>query len=636
MMAGVLFATLSTSHAQDGGKPGEGGPPATKRPFCVLQVASIDRVEKAAEYISRFFQDKAALEQKYKKWLDEWNEPDGADRNRPIGLMVFLGDTISDEPWFVLSFPVTDPGLFLKGLGKDNPDLPPPAKVPGKPGVWEIPALIPGITHAIEVGDSLMLCDAKVLDKPYTTFASFDDASRDDAKQFDFSLSFRLSEVPPGIRSVLGVAIRAGMAQATDQIGKDNFEQREGSTPELDKLLKSALRVMMNGYAGALEKLFADGTNITLGMRLDPELELMEVSLPWLVAPNSTAAKMIDGWRVQEGRLANMLSGIDARKTGSYSYTGVRMGKTLLPLGGILSKAMEEGVKARIEDPEQQKSLIKSIKPLQDFVRGVFSGKPIESYSEMITQAATPENQQAYAQFEGIALIAFPARKNFAVDLPPLLEKLTELKVEDRQLVEKVTLNVSEFNGLPIHRIEVLVKEEDPAKALEEIPGFPKIKLNEAEENKAEEKKTEEKKAGDEEQAEPAKLVSKSIHVWISDDLVWYSTLPLEASKARIAKIVAKTQEPADPLSARTKIPFYISSVNLKDLSNTLLKPLMPTDLPPVDPAVGALQSSLRPLDNGVVLTYRAEQAWIRLMAIGIEKGLLAADVEEQDEEEAK
>lgn len=623
---GVCLYTVNTSQGQEGGKPGEGGAPAIKKPFCVVQVASIDRVEKASQYIAGFFQDRAALEKKYRKWLDEWNEPDGADRNRPLGLMVFLGETIQEEPWFVLSFPVTDPVVFLQGLGKDNPEATPPVKVPGQEGVWEIPEVISGITHAIEVGDSLLLCNAKVLEKPFRTFARFDDSAKEDARQFDFSASIRLSEVPPGIRNLIGVGIRAGMAQAAEELAKQSAESSNWPSPEVEKLFKSALRTFLNSYAGAFEKLCADGTDITLGMKIDPELELMEVSIPWHVTAESGASRMIDSWRVQDGRLIKLLDTNKPAELNSFAYTGFRAGKTLSPLGGIFAKMMEEAVRAQVKEVEAQRDLIKALKPLQDLTRTVFSGKSLENFSETQPTTATASDGQAAPEktvFNGLAVTAFAPRKNLSADLTVLLPKLEEIRVNDAQLVQKVSLGVGSFQGLPIHQLDYLMPYQDPAKALEEIPGFPKVEL-------------EEKPAGDGAKAPEATLIQQKVYLWISDDLICYSTLSLELTKSRLAEIVEKIQAPADPLASRRKIPFYITSTNLKDLAETMLKPVLPADLPPVDPSVGALKASLRPLENGLVLSYQAEQAWIRLMAIGIEKGLLAAEIDDDAEAESK
>lgn len=244
-------------------------------PIAVAAVSSVERVLECIDYVFLSV-DRPEIAEFAAAQLANVRDLKGVDRNRPLGVIVFLKPGLIPQPDFVGFLPVDDFAELLQTLAVGPVQ---PAKVPETEGRYSIQA--PGNTIYFEqLGTNVFFARSEELldlelPEPATLTKSL-------MTRYDVAAQLKIGTIPVAMRTVLLDFIRAAM--------QANMQHRDEEPESFYRLRKAS----GNGNLKFLEHLLMQGDSFTVGVDVSPELKSAVIEMDLNARPGSEFAKLLE------------------------------------------------------------------------------------------------------------------------------------------------------------------------------------------------------------------------------------------------------------------------------------------------------------------------------------------------------
>ncbi|MBA4030297.1 MAG: hypothetical protein C0478_05310 [Planctomyces sp.] len=433
LFLGLCVALVGISNgrlvvAQEASNP---KPVRVDQPLLLQQVASIETLEKHGRALFEKC-DRPDMIEAMENWIKkDLKELKGIDRTRPVGVMFYLGDVLTEPMWPAFFIPVTNAEEFTNFMATAGPIQGTVSKVAEKAGVSRIDFNGNNDVYMIDRNGYVIMVTEEV-----QTDRNFPDPQalcEPFANRYDFSFSALAKNVPPGLRSVF-VEFLKGSARA-------GLQQRDREPDDVYRLRRSA------GETGIKQfERFVGGTEeLTFGVKLDRETLVAKFELEVVGAPDS---KLVKSFAAFPGRHSQFGSLLDRETT------------------------LTVGVSTILE-PDQQKMLKEAWTTAEAALRreiekSIAAGKPgaptdIEAFAPLFSalQRSTEAGLvdvfvqmlgSERAGYQVVGAFRLPGGEEFPMALQRLVKLIKERAPENERL-QKFELDVSRINDLPVHRV---------------------------------------------------------------------------------------------------------------------------------------------------------------------------------------
>lgn len=390
----------------------ESTPNAVKSPLGIICLASVERALTDVDWMFAAA-ERPELSEVVTGLLANVKDFKGLDRNRPLGVMVFLSDALPPLPEPVLFLPVENLDDLMTSITV-GPVRPKKATAPGR---YEIPG--PQTMYVVQkenyayVSPSESLLDAE-LPEPEATVGSM-------ASRYDVSLAVRLQTIAPAIRQVFLAYLRTTTEAEL---------QRRDEEPEASYLARRAAGV---SNLEVIEQLVTQGRQLTLGIDASQDEKVAVIDFLVDAEPDSELAKYCIDVATKPTNFGPLLT--DEQPLAASISWAMSTRERNAAKGMI--QAIAAAMRAKLEIPEGQSD------PAIDRAAESLLATIEAGHADLAIQF----NAQEAGRFVFLGGVALIGADSFAVGLRDVLGKFHEAK-----LLDSLELDSDSHHGIAFHR----------------------------------------------------------------------------------------------------------------------------------------------------------------------------------------
>lgn len=411
----ALLATLvfgSLTHAQTNRDRDE---LQTRLPFAVVTVKNLDQSLKNIGLMFDSSGRSDMMDMINAVLEDRAGNLAGIDRERPLGMMFFLSDSLPPSPISVTYMPVSDINAFIRtaSLGPAKPE-----KVEGKNEVYRFPfgRRNRGLNMVIRDGYAFVSMDESILEgelpDPVKITGPF-------VARYDLSGSLQLKNIPPLMRDFFVAALQSS-AQA-------ELQQRDNEPDSVHRMRKASGQSALELFSQVLR----DGEQLTLGLETNPEERMAALEIYVEAKPESQFSEFMKNIGGRKS-VFEPLNSDNNPLTMSLSWKMDRREKEMV--SGMID-GFELGLREQL--PESMTAAIRRMASVfrataeQEHINGVFQFVPIR--------------RDEFGLVGGMKLVGADA---FASALREMLDEIGKLDE-----IDTVALDVHQHQGISFHQL---------------------------------------------------------------------------------------------------------------------------------------------------------------------------------------
>ncbi|WP_131818462.1 hypothetical protein [Planctopirus hydrillae] len=423
----LLFSTFSTAgFSQDAPQK----PARVDQPLLLSQVANVETLEKHGRTLFEKC-ERPDMIPAMEMWLkNDLKELKGVDRTRPLGMMMYLGDILTEPMWAATFIPVTNVDEFLGWMCSMPPTPGTFQKVEGSADRWKVSFGDNANVHVVSRGNYLiMVGEAEQADR---NFPDPGPLCEPFATRYDASFSGLLKNIPIGLKSVFLEFAKTTL--------RADLQQRDNEPAESYRLRRASGESVIKQF----ERMVSDAEEVTIGARLNRETMVATIELEVVGTPES---KLVKAFSAFPGRHSQFGALLDRETTLTVGVSTILEPEqqTLLQqvwttAEQVLKKEIEKSIAAGKPGAPTD---IDAFQPLFGALQRSTQAGLVDVFVQMIGAERS--------QYEVVGGFRLPGGEEF----PLALQKLVQL-IKDRQpdndRLQKLELDVARINDFPVHR----------------------------------------------------------------------------------------------------------------------------------------------------------------------------------------
>lgn len=396
-------------------------------PLIVLNVASYQRLRDNAG-IMFASAERADMTDRVDQWTaDTLKETKGIDRNRPFGLMLYLGAELFGPPLGISYLPVTDVDEALETLAYGTGTISP---VEGKNGRYVIQYSESFKLRLLYQNGYLFLVGPDGNDTSLErNFPNPEKMTARLTSQYDIAASLMLKSIPIGLKT--------GFLTFFTTQAKADLQQRDDEPESVYRLR----RANGEGWVDLIEKVINQGNDVTIGARVDQEKQQAHIDFEVAGTRDSKLAKLFQTMAGKRTYFGNLIEN-PATFTMSISWLLDEKQRQLF-VKYFEAAQKDFGPKDKSDEVSE---LPKIVEPIFKTLTTTADVGHLDAIAQL-----TGTEQEAFALIGAVKLATSRELPN---QITALLQYLKD-NPNGNELAEKLDLNFDSIESFPVHRLPI-------------------------------------------------------------------------------------------------------------------------------------------------------------------------------------